>query len=150
VAPGHSLGACIKIGDDADCRARSSVCPGFAGRRREIPCCRLPDGFVRSGCGGRPAWGLKARPRVYECGTCHRQESVTAGTVFPATGAVDINGWGGGLGLGLRLGWGLGYPYDWSYYPPDYGYYGYSQPYSASQYWYSTVCDLESARSHRP
>ena len=43
-------------------------------------------------------------------------------------------GWGGGLGLGL--GWGLGYPYDWSYYPPDYGYYGYSQPYSASQYWY--------------
>ena len=43
-------------------------------------------------------------------------------------------GWGGGLGLGL--GWGLGYPYDWSYYSPDYGYYGYSQPYSASQYWY--------------
>ena len=31
---------------------------------------------------------------------------------------------------------GLGYPYDWSYYSPDYGYYGYSQPYSASQYWY--------------
>jgi hypothetical protein len=36
----------------------------------------------------------------------------------------------------VGLGWGLGYPYDWSYYSPDYGYYGYSQPYSASQYWY--------------
>jgi hypothetical protein len=27
-----------------------------------------------------------------------------------------------------------GYPYDWGY-SPDYGYYGYSQPYS-SQTWY--------------
>jgi hypothetical protein len=43
---------------------------------------RWPGGFVCSGCGGRQAWRLKARPRVYECGTCHRQESVTAGTVF--------------------------------------------------------------------
>jgi transposase-like protein len=33
------------------------------------------------------AWRLKARPRVYECGTCHRQESVTAGTVFHRTRA---------------------------------------------------------------
>jgi len=45
-------------------------------------------------------------------------------------------GWGGGLGLGLGLGLGSAYPYDWSYYPPGYGYYGYSQPYTASQYWY--------------
>jgi hypothetical protein len=30
----------------------------------------------------------------------------------------------------------LGYPYDRGYYPPDYGYYGYSQPYAATQYWY--------------
>ena len=35
----------------------------------------------------------------------------------------------GGLGLGF-----YGYPYGWDYYP-DYGYYGYSQPYS-SQTWY--------------
>jgi hypothetical protein len=35
----------------------------------------------------------------------------------------------GGLGLGF-----YGYPYDWGY-SPDYGYYGYSQPYS-SQTWY--------------
>src|SRR5712672_2345035 len=34
------------------------------------------------------------------------------------------------------LGFGLGYPYDRGYYPPDYGYYGYSQPYAATQYWY--------------
>jgi hypothetical protein len=34
-----------------------------------------------------------------------------------------------GLGLGF-----YGYPYGWDYYP-DYGYYGYSQPYS-SQTWY--------------
>src|SRR5260370_20271997 len=46
---------------------------------------RWPGGFVCSGCSGRLAWRLKARPRVYECGTCHRQESVTAGTVvYPA------------------------------------------------------------------
>jgi len=30
----------------------------------------------------------------------------------------------------------LGYPYDWGYYPPDSGYYGYSQPSAATQYWY--------------
>jgi hypothetical protein len=46
---------------------------------------RWPGGFVCSGCGGRAAWRLKARPRVYECGICHRQESVTAGTVFHRT-----------------------------------------------------------------
>src|SRR5260370_7955427 len=46
---------------------------------------RWPGGFVCSGCSGRLAWRLKARPRVYECGTCHRQEAVTAGKgVSPA------------------------------------------------------------------
>src|SRR6266403_1739103 len=34
---------------------------------------RWPGGFVCSGCGGRVAWRLKARPRVYECGRCHGQ-----------------------------------------------------------------------------
>src|SRR5260370_16365225 len=43
---------------------------------------RWPGGFVCSSCGGRAAWRLKARPRVYECGTCHRQESGTPGTGF--------------------------------------------------------------------
>src|SRR5271155_3837403 len=46
---------------------------------------RWPGGFVCAGCGGREAWRLKARPRVYECAACHRQESVTAGTVFHRT-----------------------------------------------------------------
>jgi hypothetical protein len=41
--------------------------------------------FVCTGCGGREAWRLKARPRVFECAACHRQESVTAGTVFHRT-----------------------------------------------------------------
>jgi len=53
---------------------------------------RWPDGFVCSGCGGRAAWRLKARPRVYECSTCHRQESVTAGTVFHRT-RTDLAKW---------------------------------------------------------
>src|SRR5271169_4576424 len=53
---------------------------------------RWPAGFVCSGCGGRQAWRLKARPRVYECGTCHRQESVTAGTVFHRT-RTDLPKW---------------------------------------------------------
>ena len=46
---------------------------------------RWPGGFVCAGCGAREAWRLKARPRVYECAACHRQESVTAGTVLHRT-----------------------------------------------------------------
>src|SRR3984893_8773639 len=42
---------------------------------------RWPGGFVCSGCSGRVAWRLKARPRVYECGTCHRTEWGTAWTM---------------------------------------------------------------------
>src|SRR5271168_5501098 len=38
------------------------------------------------------AWRLKARPRVYECATCHRQESVTAGTVLHRT-RTDLSKW---------------------------------------------------------
>jgi len=53
---------------------------------------RWPAGFVCSSCGGRAAWRLKARPRVYECSTCHRQESVTAGTVFHRT-RTDLAKW---------------------------------------------------------
>ena len=53
---------------------------------------RWPGGFVCSGCSGRGAWRLKARRRVYECGTCHRQESVTAGTVFHRT-RTDLMKW---------------------------------------------------------
>ena len=52
-----------------------------------------------------------------------------AGGGFHGRFAVPHNGLGvGGFGVGL------GYPYGWDY-SPDYGYYGYSQPYS-SQTWY--------------
>ena len=53
---------------------------------------RWPGGFARAGCGGRQAWWLKMRPRVYECATCHRQESATAGTVFHRT-RTDLTKW---------------------------------------------------------
>jgi transposase-like protein len=53
---------------------------------------RWPGGFVCAGCGGRQAWRLKARPRVYECTACHRQESVTAGTVLHRT-RTDLAKW---------------------------------------------------------
>jgi len=46
---------------------------------------RWPGGFVCAGCGGRRAWRLKARARVYECAACHRQASVAAGTVLHRT-----------------------------------------------------------------
>jgi hypothetical protein len=53
---------------------------------------RWPGGFVRAGCGGRQVWRLKARPRVYECGKRHRQESVAAGTVLHRTRS-DLAKW---------------------------------------------------------
>src|SRR5271170_5200709 len=53
---------------------------------------RWPGGFVCAGCGGRQAWRLKARPRVYECTACHRQESVTAGTVLHRT-RTELSKW---------------------------------------------------------
>src|SRR6516162_1218942 len=53
---------------------------------------RWPGGFACVGCGGRQAWRLKRRRRVYECATCHRQESATAGTVFHRT-RTDLTKW---------------------------------------------------------
>src|SRR5262244_1544067 len=53
---------------------------------------RWPGGFACAGCGGRQAWRLKTRPRVYECATCHRQESATAGAVFHRT-RTDLTKW---------------------------------------------------------
>ena len=53
---------------------------------------RWPGGFACTGCGGGQAWRLKARPRVYECAACHRQESATAGTVFHRT-RTELTKW---------------------------------------------------------
>jgi transposase-like protein len=46
---------------------------------------RWPGGYLCAKCGGRHAWRLAARPRIYECNQCHHQESVTAGTLFHRT-----------------------------------------------------------------
>ena len=36
---------------------------------------RWPQGFACTGCGGRAAYQLAARPRVLECADCGRQHS---------------------------------------------------------------------------
>ncbi len=43
---------------------------------------RWPDGFVCPSCGHDRAWRLKTKANTYECSQCHRQTSVTAGTVM--------------------------------------------------------------------
>ena len=45
---------------------------------------RWPEGFACPGCGGRRAWVLERR-HLWECGECHQQTSVTAGTVMHGT-----------------------------------------------------------------
>lgn len=46
---------------------------------------RWPGGYACPKCSGRSAWRLPSRPRTYECGNCHHQESVTSGTIFHRT-----------------------------------------------------------------
>jgi hypothetical protein len=43
---------------------------------------RWPEGFVCPACEGHKGWELKTKPHTWECATCHRQTSVTAGTVM--------------------------------------------------------------------
>src|SRR5262245_19581923 len=43
---------------------------------------RWPDGFVCPGCGGGKAWRLETKPWTYECSSCGRQTSITAGTIM--------------------------------------------------------------------
>ena len=45
---------------------------------------RWPDGFRCPACGGERAWVLERR-HLWECAACHRQASVTAGTVMHGT-----------------------------------------------------------------
>jgi hypothetical protein len=45
---------------------------------------RWPEGFVCPACGGARAWVLERR-HLWECGACHLQTSVTAGTVMHRT-----------------------------------------------------------------
>ena len=53
---------------------------------------RWPDGYLCASCGGREAWRLKERPRVFECRRCGHQESVTAGTIFHRT-QTELSKW---------------------------------------------------------
>jgi transposase-like protein len=46
---------------------------------------RWPGGFVCGACGGRRADLLKSRAYTYECRSCGRQTSITAGTVMHRT-----------------------------------------------------------------
>ncbi len=46
---------------------------------------RWPKGFVCPCCGHGRAWRLKSKANTYECSRCHRQTSVTAGTVMHAS-----------------------------------------------------------------
>ena len=96
VLAGHlALGSIARIDGRGSDGWASGVCGAVRAEERciEHPAgLRWPDGFVCSGCGGRPAWRLRARPRVYECGTCNGPESVTAGTVFHGT-RTDLSKW---------------------------------------------------------
>lgn len=66
----------------------SGVCARFGTQDRcieHLSGLRWPGGYACAACGGREAWRLKGRARIYECRGCGRQESVTAGTIFHRT-----------------------------------------------------------------
>ena len=50
-----------------------------AGDLRQL---RWPEGFVCPACGGLRGWALATKAHTHECADCHRQTSVTAGTVM--------------------------------------------------------------------
>ncbi len=43
---------------------------------------RWPDGFVCPSCGSAKAWALETKAFTFECADCHKQTSVTAGTIM--------------------------------------------------------------------
>ena len=43
---------------------------------------RWPDGFVCPACGSVKAWALETKAFTFECAGCHKQTSVTAGTIM--------------------------------------------------------------------
>ena len=46
---------------------------------------RWPEGFRCPACPSEKGWQLDAKPWTWECATCHRQTSVTAGTIMHRT-----------------------------------------------------------------
>lgn len=57
----------------------------------EIAKLRWPDGFQCPHCGHSHGWQLNTRP-VIECSCCHKQTSITAGTLFHAS-KVSLPRW---------------------------------------------------------
>jgi hypothetical protein len=55
-----------------------------AGYLRQL---RWPEGFVCPACGGTRGWALAAKAHTHECADCHKQTSVTAGTVMHGSGS---------------------------------------------------------------
>jgi len=56
--------------------------PDEAACARHLAKLRWPNGFVCPECGICGGWELRAKPHTWECSGCHRQTSVTAGTVM--------------------------------------------------------------------
>src|SRR5947208_3696082 len=56
--------------------------PDRAACARYLAAKRWPDGFVCPACGVCKGWELETKPFTWECCGCHRQTSVTAGTVM--------------------------------------------------------------------
>ena len=53
---------------------------------------RWPEGFQCSGCGHDHGWALRAKAHTFECTSCHRQTSVTAGTILHGS-KLDLTVW---------------------------------------------------------
>jgi hypothetical protein len=56
--------------------------PDEAACARHLAKLRWPDGFTCPACGTCKGWELDTKPFTWECAGCHRQTSVTAGTVM--------------------------------------------------------------------
>ena len=53
---------------------------------------RWPAGFACPGCGHGRSWTLRGKPHTFECARCHRQTSVTAGTILHGS-KLDLTIW---------------------------------------------------------
>jgi hypothetical protein len=53
---------------------------------------RWPDGFRCPGCGHGKGWGLATKAFTWECASCGKQTSVTAGTVMHAS-KLPLTAW---------------------------------------------------------
>ena len=53
---------------------------------------RRPEGFQCPGCGHDHGWALRAKAHTFECTSCHRQTSVTAGTILHGS-KLDLTVW---------------------------------------------------------